>query len=107
VFSRTNLPADLCNPGSSLRTTGKPRTGRVRIKRNRKACVRQVDYQVLSFRNAMTREDWIEKEVTEQEKKMSLDVHNKSTLRSMKAKESDFWQKEAVRQDNHTGRDDH
>lgn len=54
----------------------------------------------------MTREDWIEKEVAEQEKKMHLDARNKSTLRSMKGREWDFWEGQAVREDNHTGRDD-
>jgi hypothetical protein len=54
----------------------------------------------------MTREEYIEKEVVEQETKMRLDVHNKSTLRSMKAKEFDFWEAQAVRIDNHTGHDD-
>jgi hypothetical protein len=54
----------------------------------------------------MTKEEWIEKEVAEQEKKMALDAHNKSTLRSMKSREYDFWEGQAVRVDNHTGRDD-
>jgi hypothetical protein len=34
----------------------------------------------------MTKAEWIEKEVAEQEKKMPLDAHNKSVLRSMKGK---------------------
>jgi hypothetical protein len=37
---------------------------------------------------------------------MSLDAHNKTVLRSMLEKEHDFWEREAVREDNHTGRDD-
>ena len=49
----------------------------------------------------MTREEYIEKEVAETETKMRLDVHNKSTLRSMLGKEFDFWEREAVREDNH------
>lgn len=54
----------------------------------------------------MTREEWIEKEVAEQEDKVPLDAHNKSTLRSMKGREFDHWEREVVRVDNHTGRDD-
>lgn len=55
----------------------------------------------------MNREDWVEKEVVEQEKRMSLDAHNKSTLRSMKGKEFDFWEKQAVRVDNNNAHDDY
>jgi hypothetical protein len=40
----------------------------------------------------MNRAEWIEKEVAEQEKKMALDARNKSTLRSMKGREYDFWE---------------
>jgi hypothetical protein len=54
----------------------------------------------------MNREEWIEKEVAEQEKKVPLDARNKSTLRSMKGKEFDFWERQAVLVDNHTGHDD-
>jgi hypothetical protein len=54
----------------------------------------------------MTREEWIEKEVAEKEKTMKLDAHNKRTLRAMLGKEHDYWEAEAVRVDNHTGRDD-
>jgi hypothetical protein len=54
----------------------------------------------------MTREEYIEKEVAEQETKMRLDVHNKSTLRSMKGKEFDFWEEQAVRVDSHNAHDD-
>lgn len=50
----------------------------------------------------MEKSDWIEKEVAEQEKKMPLDAHNKSVLRSMKRREFDYWEKEAVRVDSHT-----
>jgi hypothetical protein len=49
----------------------------------------------------MTREEWIEKEVAEKE-----NAHNKRTLRAMLGKEHDYWEAEAVRVDNHTGRDD-
>jgi hypothetical protein len=54
----------------------------------------------------MTREDWIEKEVAAKEEVMHLDAHNKATLRSVLGKEFDALEREAVRQDNHTGRDD-
>jgi hypothetical protein len=54
----------------------------------------------------MTKEQWIEKEVAEKEKTMKLDAHNKSTLRAVLGKEHDFWEKEAVRLDSHTGHDD-
>jgi hypothetical protein len=54
----------------------------------------------------VTREEWVEKEVAEQEEKMPLDAHNKTTLRSMKGREFDQLEREAVREDNHTGRDD-
>jgi hypothetical protein len=55
----------------------------------------------------VTKEAWIEKEVMEQEKKMRLDARNKATLRSMKSKEWDFWEREAVRIDNHNSHDDY
>lgn len=38
----------------------------------------------------MTRAEWVEKEVAEQEAKMPLDARNKSTWRSMKEKEFEF-----------------
>jgi hypothetical protein len=55
----------------------------------------------------MTRDEWIEKEVTEQEKRMRLDAHNKSALRSMKGKEFDYNEREAVRIDSHNSHDDY
>jgi hypothetical protein len=55
----------------------------------------------------MTREDWIEKEVVAKEKVMHLDAHNKATLRSVLGKEHDFWEREAVRIDNHNSHDDY
>jgi hypothetical protein len=54
----------------------------------------------------MTREEWIEKEVAAKEEVMSLDAHNKTVLRSMLEKEFNELEREAVRTDNHTGRDD-
>ena len=54
----------------------------------------------------MTREERVEKEVAAVAERMALDAHNKSVLRSMLRKEHDFWEAEAVRQDNYTGRDD-
>lgn len=40
----------------------------------------------------VTREEWVEKEVLEKWKVMPLDVHNREVLRSMLAKEHDFWE---------------
>jgi hypothetical protein len=52
----------------------------------------------------MNREEYIEKEVAAHP--VELDAHSKSVLRSMKGKEFDFWERQAVRVDSHTGRDD-
>lgn len=54
----------------------------------------------------MNKQEWIEKEIHEKEKVVDLDAHNKSTLRSVLSKEHDWWEREAVRQDSNTGRDD-
>lgn len=54
----------------------------------------------------LTKSEWIEKEVAEIEQAMRLDAHNRRTLRSMLSSEHDFWEREAVRVDNHTGHDD-
>lgn len=50
----------------------------------------------------MSKEDYVKKEVAAKEEKMKLDAHNKSTLRSMLAKEYEYYEREAVREDNHT-----
>jgi hypothetical protein len=52
------------------------------------------------------KEKFIEKEVAAKEKVMKLDAHNKSVVRYMAAKEWHFWERQAVRLDNHTGHDD-
>lgn len=51
--------------------------------------------------------DTEEQEVVEKEKRMTLDVHNKGTLRSMLSKEFDYWQREAVRIDSNNSHDDY
>jgi hypothetical protein len=38
--------------------------------------------------------------------KGEMPAHNKAVLRDMIERENRFWEAEAVRQDNHTGRDD-
>jgi hypothetical protein len=53
------------------------------------------------------KERFIEKEVAEKEKKMKLDAHNRSAVRYMAAKEWHFWEREAVRIDNHNSHDDY
>jgi hypothetical protein len=52
------------------------------------------------------KEKFIEKEVAEKEKKMKLDVRNRSVVRYMAAKEWHFWERETVRIDNHNSHDD-
>jgi hypothetical protein len=52
----------------------------------------------------MEREEWVEKEVAAHP--VPLDAHSRNTLRAMKRREFDYWEKEVVRVDNHTGRDD-
>lgn len=42
----------------------------------------------------MNKEDYVEKEVAAKEEKMSLDAHNKTTLRSVLGKEYDYWERE-------------
>jgi hypothetical protein len=53
------------------------------------------------------KEKFIEKEVAEKEKKMKLDARNRSVVRYMAAKEWHFWEREAVRIDNHNSHDDY
>lgn len=50
----------------------------------------------------MNKNEFIEKEVVAKEEKMSLDTHNKTTLRSVLGKEYDYWEREAIREDSHT-----
>lgn len=48
------------------------------------------------------KEKFIEKELAEKQSKMKLDAHNKTTLRSILGKEFDYWERQVVREDNHT-----
>jgi hypothetical protein len=49
----------------------------------------------------MTKAEWIEKQVEAKVTTMTLDAHNKTTLRSMLSKEYDGLEREAVREDSH------
>jgi hypothetical protein len=50
----------------------------------------------------VTRDEWIEKEIAAKEKVMTLDAHNRSTLRSVLGREHDYWEAEAIREDSHS-----
>jgi hypothetical protein len=61
---------------------------------NSKVRVRPFDYKVRSFGDAMTREEWVAKEIAAKEAVMNLDAHNKTVLRSMLEREYNFWERE-------------
>lgn len=48
----------------------------------------------------MTKEEWVEQQVAATT--MNLDAHSKNVLRSMKGKEFDYWEREAVREDSNS-----
>jgi hypothetical protein len=61
------------------------------------------------FHVSGTIDDLTEREVEEYNQRVyggAMPAHNKAVLRSVIKKEDEFWAKESVRQDNHTGRDD-
>jgi hypothetical protein len=52
-----------------------------------------------------TKEEWVEKEVDRIASRMSyFDFHNRSVARSVVGRDFDFWEREAVREDNHNNR---
>lgn len=53
----------------------------------------------------ITKGEWIEKEVAAHP--VELGAHSKSVLRSMKGKEFDYWEREAVRIDSNNSHDDY
>jgi hypothetical protein len=57
---------------------------------------------------AAEKSEWIDKEIAryEEESGITLDAHNRATLRRLKASEFGYWEHEAVRKDNNRGRDD-
>lgn len=42
----------------------------------------------------ISKSEYIEKEIEAKERVMTLDAHNKSTLRSVLSKEFDYWERE-------------
>lgn len=57
----------------------------------------------------MNKYDWIQEAIDKYDLAIyqgNMPAHNKNVLRSMLEKEFDFWEKQAVRHDSNTGRDD-
>jgi hypothetical protein len=52
--------------------------------------------------------EWVEKQLAEYERKtgLQLDARQRDTLRGMKRREFDFYEREAVRVDNNNSHDD-